>query len=502
MKKKHISINMRMKLIGYAMIAPLLLLVAYLLYSLISFGDAYNQSVRNVSVANDFSLEFKNDIDYSMYLVVARSVSVADLEEELKDTVIECKDPYKLIEDARKTFSRLSSNTTGSGNQKRIRSILRYLDNLETGIKEIDTSIAQTGHYDENMLRLDNNIRILTQLTQEQIQQYIYYEAAHLETVRIELMDRQEQDLQISLIFMVAVILIITIMTAAMSRSVSRPIKKLVETTELVARGDFAARVESREGDEISALTDSFNSMAGRIGELVNNIKAEQLMLRDTELKLLQAQINPHFLYNTLDTIIWLAEGKRNDEVVEMVSSLSDFFRTTLSEGRDYITIKEEESHIRSYLEIQQFRYRDIMEYEIHIPEELGDYSILKLTLQPLVENALYHGVKNKRGMGKITVLGEKQEDKILLAVEDNGIGMDGDTLERLRKRVKGNVGDGEGNFGLTNVDERIRLRYGKEYGLRIFSQYQQGTRVEVLLPAKQYTEMISEDNNKILIKV
>ena len=159
-------------------------------------------------------------------------------------------------------------------------------------------------------------------------------------------------------------------------------------------------RAEENSEGEMAVLNDSFNQMIEKIGNLVEDIRIEQLNLRATELKLLQAQINPHFLYNTLDTIIWLAEAGRKDEVVMMVTALSDFFRTTLSKGRDYITVKEEEAHIRSYLKIQQFRYQDILEYSIHIPEELYAYQILKLTLQPLVENALYHGIKNKRGTG------------------------------------------------------------------------------------------------------
>ena len=157
----------------------------------------------------------------------------------------------------------------------------------------------------------------------------------------------------------------------------------------------------------------------------------EELNLRAAELRVLQEQINPHFLYNTLDNIIWLAESKDTEQVVRMVSSLSSFFRTTLSKGREFITVKEEEQHIRSYLEIQQFRYRDILEYEIAIPEELYEYEIIKLTLQPLVENALYHGIKNKRGGGHIRVSGALCQDVMIFKVQDDGIGM---TVRGLRR--------------------------------------------------------------------
>ena len=222
------------------------------------------------------------------------------------------------------------------------------------------------------------------------------------------------------------------------------------------------------------------------MGKLVEDIRIEQLNLRATELKLLQAQINPHFLYNTLDTIIWLAEAGDSRQVVTMVSALSDFFRTTLSKGRDYITVREEEAHIRSYLQIQKFRYRDILEYEIRIPEELYQYQILKLTLQPLVENALYHGIKNKRGMGHIRVTGERRGDRLVFRVWDNGKGMEPEELERVRKLIRGSQagGDGPSGFGLFNVAQRIFLNYGAEYSLSMESVTGEWTEAVVEIPA------------------
>ena len=206
-------------------------------------------------------------------------------------------------------------------------------------------------------------------------------------------------------------------------------------------------------------------------------------------LRVLQEQINPHFLYNTLDNIIWLAESKDTEQVVRMVSSLSSFFRTTLSKGREFITVKEEEQHIRSYLEIQQFRYRDILEYEIAIPEELYEYEIIKLTLQPLVENALYHGIKNKRGGGHIRVSGVLCQDVMIFKVQDDGIGMDGARLAQVCAMLRDGEQEPEqeetGGFGLFNVNQRIQLNYGREYGLKIQSTYGQGTEIWVRIPCR-----------------
>jgi two-component system sensor histidine kinase YesM len=208
--------------------------------------------------------------------------------------------------------------------------------------------------------------------------------------------------------------------------------------------------------------------------------------VQNTELKLLQAQINPHFLYNTLDTIVWLAETKQNEQVSRMVTSLSDFFRTTLSKGKDYITVREEESHIRSYLEIQQFRYRDILEYNITITEDILDCEILKMTLQPLVENALYHGIKNKRGLGHITVMGVKSGSNMVFTVKDDGLGMKPERLEFIRRVVADEVKDGDSTssgFGLYNVAKRLRLNYGKKCSMDIDSIYGEGTTITISIP-------------------
>ncbi len=172
-----------------------------------------------------------------------------------------------------------------------------------------------------------------------------------------------------------------------------------------------------------------------------------------------------------------------------MVTTLSDFFRTTLSKGRDFISVKEEEAHIRSYLQIQQFRYQDILEYSIDIPEELYDYPILKLTLQPLVENALYHGIKNKRGLGHIRVSGwlDEKENTLKFTVEDDGRGMTEEELLKVTKELEceeNSKSTDPSGFGLQNVAQRMRLNYGPEYGITIKSTYGEGTKMTVTIPA------------------
>jgi two-component system sensor histidine kinase YesM len=177
------------------------------------------------------------------------------------------------------------------------------------------------------------------------------------------------------------------------------------------------------------------------------------------------------------------------DEAVDMVVSLSQFFRLVLSHGAEDISIRDEEQHIRSYLKIQQARYHDILEYEIDIAPELYPYRIQKLTLQPLVENALYHGIKYKRAMGKITITGRMQEHHMILTVEDNGVGMEPEKLAKLRREIERPCKDTEGGFGLANVNERIRIYFGEYYGMQIDSEPGKGTRVTVVIPARRIPE-------------
>ena len=509
LKQSMFTLNMKLNLFAYGLLILFTILIIYLMLSLVSFCNSYNQIVKNITAANQYNLDFKEDVDYVMYRMIVSMSTSKEIEEKTG-----LKSPYIVINEARQDFKNLLNITTGTGNEDRIDTILKSLNTLEKRVREIDDTVKQSGHYDENIVLLDNNIRILTELTQEEIQKYIYYEASNMESVRKQLEMKEQQALSISTLCLLLIVGITSVASLGISNSVSKPIQKLCKTTELVAKGDFNTRAEISHGNEISMLNNSFNSMIGQIGDLIEHIKEEQNQLRDTELRLLQAQINPHFLYNTLDTIIWLAEDGKSREVVSMVTSLSDFFRTVLSDGRDSIRISEEVSHIRSYLEIQQFRYSDILEYEIEVPDEVSNHSIIKLTLQPLVENALYHGIKNKRGMGKITVTGEQIQDNIYLYVTDNGIGMTEHKLLELNSMLGGranridceetseNTGDieitrnientenaekveKELGFGIVNVAERIKLNYGEEYGIFYESEYGAGTKVTVKIPAK-----------------
>jgi two-component system sensor histidine kinase YesM len=204
-------------------------------------------------------------------------------------------------------------------------------------------------------------------------------------------------------------------------------------------------------------------------------------------MKALQAQITPHFLYNTLDSIIWLAEGKRYEDVVAITRALSSFFRISLNRGSEWVTVHDEFKHIESYLTIQKIRYRDILDYSIEYEQDMGEKLILKLLLQPLVENALYHGIKNKRGQGTILVRGRQEGGFLCFTVSDNGIGIAEDQLANIRAQLRRPPeSDGQtAMYGLYNISRRLELYYDRQDLLEINSLYREGTVVTLRAPGE-----------------
>ena len=476
---KRFSLKKRLYLLLLICLLPLTILITYLLVMTNKVSSEYDNIVEKITKANGYNINFKEDMDYVMYIIVVNS----ERAEELVDT----EQPHRMIEEARETFSELLDEADSEYAKNRLDGILKSLDTLEDRVGEIEADVLISGSYETNMERLDLDIRVLTELIQEQIQYYIYYETMNLEELRGGIRSDVERAISITTVILILILAGAFMISRKIVTGITEPIQKLCEAAEAAGSGDFQIRAQGEGLDEIAVLNVSFNQMMEEIGNLVEDIRVEELNLRAAELRVLQEQINPHFLYNTLDNIIWLAESKDTEQVVKMVSALSSFFRTTLSKGREFISVREEGEHIRSYLEIQQFRYRDILEYDVSIPEELWEYQVIKLTLQPLVENALYHGIKKKRGKGHISVSAERYKDVLIFKVKDDGMGMDEARLEQVRGILDGSVVEEQqsGGFGLFNVNQRIQLHYGSEYGLKVQSTYGEGTEVWVRIPAE-----------------
>ncbi|MBD0378873.1 cache domain-containing sensor histidine kinase [Paenibacillus sedimenti] len=271
------------------------------------------------------------------------------------------------------------------------------------------------------------------------------------------------------------------------TRSIVRPIGRLRQLMKRAEAGDLSVRYEMTSRDEIGQLGHSFNNMIAEIHKLIELVYEEQKSKRDAELRVMQAQIKPHFLYNTLDTIQWMAQERKADDIVVMIVKLTNLFRIGLSRGKETILVSEEIEHIQSYLFIQKARYESKLNYEIYVDPDAERELIIKLTLQPLVENAIYHGIKARRGQGRIYIEVIKAEGRLKMYVRDNGAGIPPDQLVKLRARLSGNSADEEiTGFGLFNVHERIRLVYGEPYGIKIYSTVGEGTTVEVWYPLKR----------------
>ena len=241
---------------------------------------------------------------------------------------------------------------------------------------------------------------------------------------------------------------------------------------------------------EIRHLGDSIQRSYEQIDMLMHKIVLEQTERRKSELDALQSQINPHFLYNALDSITWMVEGERNDEAAFMISQLAKLFRISLSKGRTIITISDELQHVQSYMNIQKIRYKNRFSFVMDVEPEVYSYCTVKLILQPILENAINYGVgdMDEDEGGEIRVTGRKQGETILLSVSDNGFGMSEDEVafvltdnNRIHKHGSG--------VGLVNINNRIQLLFGKEYGLSVESEPDEGTVVEVHIPAVPYTE-------------
>lgn len=434
--KSRLASQIRLSYI--VLLLPNLVFMIYAFYNLYLINVRYNDMLNSVVVASEFSLDFKEDFDYETYLLIVGNVMPED------------SNIPSLLADARGVVNSLKLITDTPDNKKRLGSAEKYLNNLEGYIGNIVENLDYDNRYEDNMLIWENDVQIVTSLLQETINEYIYYENRQIQTAQ-----EQNRQYYLDIIKLLTAILIITIISIGII-SIVGPLIITRPIEEQVTR--------------------------------------EQKQLRKAEFDLLQAQINPHFLYNTLDAIVWSAEAGNEKQVVKMVGSLSEFFRSSLNKGKEIVTIREELSHVRSYLEIQQIRYQDILDYEIDVPEDLFVNEIPKITIQPVVENALYHGIKEKRGGGKITVTGSEDGNDYIITVTDNGIGMEPDRLKEVRDGLTDSSPDSKKIYGLYNVNQRIKLDFGDEYGLSIDSIYDEGTTVTIRLPKKS-NEIVKKSN-------
>ena len=456
----HPSLDGTLRRLLWSMLLLVCVILVATLAILLLHNQQYSLVTANIVRASQFNQNFKEEVDLKMYYYV--------IDSSYGETL-----PLQEVDEAKALAQELLSGTQDRQSRKAITSAIDLCENLHERIVQI----TETDGYEARMELLESNIYILTELIQQYFYTYLYHEAGYLDSLQAALTARLW--LELGLVAAGALVLVGVLMrrSAAISRSI----------TQSIGRGDLAAREPVVAEDEtLQALSSSIEQMAQHLQQQMELNRQEQAKLRAMELALLQSQINPHFLYNTLDTIIWLVETGKNEQAVEMVTSLSNFFRSSLSKGRDIITLGEEEIHVRSYLEIQQVRYRDILCYEIHVQPELRGCVLPKLTLQPLVENALYHGIKLRRGLGHILVDAAQEDGNVRICVRDDGAGMTPERLQQLRQSLDAEEQIG---FGLRTVYQRLRLLYGAQCSIELESEPNAGTAVTLRFPIRKEAE-------------
>ena len=301
---------------------------------------------------------------------------------------------------------------------------------------------------------------------------------------------------QITLFILFVIFLAIILLVFAnmfISAKIANPIKALENSVKELENGSQNVDIAIGGSHEIQHLGKTIKSMVKQMHKLMGDIVYEQELKRQRELDALQAQINPHFLYNTLDSIVWMVENERYNEAITMVTSLAGFFRIGLNKGKNIITIKDELKHAENYITIQHMRFKDKFTFKINADENVLNFATIKLIIQPLIENAVYHGMEFMDGDGEIIVNAYKKDNELYIDVIDNGMGIPPEIVDKLLTHESRSKGKGSG-VGLKNVQERIQLYFGKEYGLSILSEPDEGTLIRIHLPCIEISQIYSSE--------
>jgi len=469
---KSRSIKERIK-ISYVII--ILLMITPPVITIVSFVVQmvrYDLIITNVSKTNRLNQTVKMDISNEIWDIVAGNKKFDEGSQ------------YDIIDGINESLEDIMRTTEERENRQMLEVAGRAVDTLKRSVDRLGSQMANQSRVSENEEILEE-IRGVSALISDILQDFIVrvIESATITNEHHKRITFVLTVIQIFTVFFVAIFAMFT--QRSVTASINNPIKRLENLSKRIAEGDFTARVKLPQVSELDGLTDNLNIMAVKIQALIAENVREQQNLQKSEMKALQAQITPHFLYNTFDTIVWLAEEKKNDQVIDITRAFSNFFRISLNKGKDYLTVSEEFEHVKSYLTIQKIRYRDILDYEIEYMPEMANCQILKLVLQPIVENALYHGIKNKRGRGLLSVKGWLENQRLCFSVSDNGIGMTEEKLANIMEQINGSADPEDLNnvYGLYNVNKRLELYYDVSTKLHITSRYKKGTTVYFSVP-------------------
>ena len=486
MAEKTTSIKKRLR---FSYILIIFLMIIPSVYSIILtrvHTVQYDKIITNVSRANRLSQIVKVNVSDEIWDIVAGKTDFKDGRQ------------YILLKEIRNSLQEIADSTTSDKNRQLLVVASRAEKTLEKYVNMLGEQIDHNAPVAETEKTMDE-IRGVCSLIYDILQNFIVSE---IETAAATNESIKQSSVVLTFIqsgISILVILISIYAFTTVSGNITRPIRDMETLSSRIASGDLQARAEQPHVEELDHLSENLNTMAGKLQNLIDENIREQRNLQKAEMKTLQAQITPHFLYNTFDTIIWLAESGQTDRVVEITRAFSDFFRISLSKGHEWITVSQELDHVRNYLKIQKIRYENILTYDFDTDEGIDDIPMLKLVLQPLVENAIYHGIKNKRGRGKITVsahiIRDDDDDsqnidgisdcRVQFTVEDNGIGFTPERFDEVTRELgeESDAEDLKDVYGLYNVNKRLNLYYDSSASLRIESEYGKGTRVTFTVP-------------------
>jgi len=480
-KRQHFNISRKL-LIGFT--AIILIMSSVAAYPMLAYNSPIkklNTIMDNITLANDtltvcFDLQkLLKDVlrDYTRDKGVINDKNVRTA---YNKSIEEIKENIEMIRQNHISFNMNNSNPASKSMETFSRMLDTYISKANVIMKQDNkVSVGERSSSYETLL-------VYKDAVERGDKDFIAAEIEFSKTVRGEISTLARNIAMTSLIVLITLVAICAIIAILVSRSISVPIKKITYMVGKIAEGDLEVeRIEIKSHDELRRLGDFFNLMVVRLKQLMEQIVHEQEAKRKSEFEVLQAQINPHFLYNTLDSVVRMIGKGKNEDAIIMIASLSKLFRISLSRGKSIITIKDELEHVKNYLSIQKVRYKNRFEFEISAIEEVLQFKTLKLILQPIIENSIQHGIEYSLDKGLIQVTAKIEDNKVLLQVIDNGVGISPNILKDIfTGDLKSESGSG---VALKNVNDRIKLYFGSEYGMQVESELEVGTTVKVWIP-------------------
>ena len=448
---------------------PIAFIIIYLLFVMKWQNDKYGSIVKNISIATEFNFKFKENVDHKMYRVVIGA-----------DT-IENQNPYEDLEYANKIFEKLLETNNKDEGINRPKGLIILLNLLKKQIDNIGKSDIYKD-YNKNIDSLEYDIRVTTELIEDTVNDYIYEETKELNIVSIKIRNQMAVIFMLSIISVLLILYFTLYMYKKVSRHIAAPIINLCNYTKR-SENDLLENNPESSILEIDELSENFNDKIIRIKELIENIKTEQKNKKNTELWLLQSQINPHFLYNALDSINWRAKAIGANVISSMIEALGILLRASMSQQKNLISIKEDLDVVHSYITIQKIRFdEERLCYKESLPEDIFIASIPKMSIQPLVDNAINYAMEYIIDQCVIEVSGYIKNDIIHILITNNGSQFEDDLLDKLRNGTVKAHGIG---IGLLNIDQRIKLIFGNDFGLSLYNPDDDHATAELIFPRR-----------------